>query len=101
MAVSLILLGLSIATITLQSRVASVFRDLMVQRPGSNLVEWAFVSLAPPNLDTGPGISIMVTGVCGIVGGLGAMGWVIGVWAGARESKVCAAYPQYASRVVC
>lgn len=86
--VSILLLGLSIATLILQSKVSHVFRNLQVQIPGSNLVEWVFVSLSPPNLDTGPTIAILVTGACGVVSGVVASGWVGACWGGWEEWQV-------------
>ncbi|KAF2707835.1 hypothetical protein K504DRAFT_45145 [Pleomassaria siparia CBS 279.74] len=80
--VSIILACLSIATIILQLKVNGVFQDLQVQIPGSNIAEWMYVSLNPVYLDTGPGISILVVGACGIMSGLSGMSWVITAWVG-------------------
>jgi hypothetical protein len=77
---SITLLSLSIATLVLESKVAHVFRDLQIQIPGSNLVEWAFVSLSPANLDTGPTISILITAACGILSSVATIGWIAGIW---------------------
>jgi hypothetical protein len=83
---SITLLSLSIATLVLQSKVVHVFRDLQIQIPGSNLVEWAFVSLSPTNLDTGPTVSILVTAACGVLSSIAMIGWIAGIW-GAFCSK--------------
>lgn len=85
----LMLFSLSMATLILESKFVHVFRDLQVQVPGSNLVEWAFVSLNLPNLDTGPTIAIFVTASAGLVSGIVGIAWIGMIWAGRKENTVC------------